>query len=110
VAKKPAAVEWVELAAYAREQGFPERTLRRRMSALHARQGNVLRAQNEPGKRVRKWWLNPDALRAPATPTVERNAAELDAARVRLQRLEAQATKMRDELVKMRHKLAKQTG
>lgn len=56
------------LAEHARARGIPERTLRRQMTALHARLGGgVLVAYNKPGTRVRKYWLNLAAVRVGLT-------------------------------------------
>jgi hypothetical protein len=57
--------DWVALAEHARKIGRPERTVRRQLSALHARLGGgVLRSYNQPGTRVRKWFVNLLAVRA----------------------------------------------
>lgn len=106
-------VEWVELAAYARAQGIPERTLRRRLTALHAQRGDVLKASDGSGRRVGKWLFNPAALRAPAAPPAP---AELDRQRQlaelveRIARLEARAERMRKETVGLRARLNKVRG
>jgi transposase-like protein len=69
--------EWLELARYARDHGIPERTLRRRLTALHQRQGGgVLRSYNEAGTRVGKWFFSPLALQA----ALEREPDETEAA------------------------------
>lgn len=69
--------EWLELARYARDHGIPERTLRRRLTALHQREGGgVLRSYNEPGTRVGKWFFSPAALQA----ALERDPDDAEAA------------------------------
>ncbi len=51
--------DWVPLAEHARERGVAERTLRRQLTALHARLGGgVLRSYNQEGTKVRKWFFN----------------------------------------------------
>lgn len=57
--------DWTPLTRLARESGVPVRTMRRRMAALHQQLGGgVLRAYNEPGTRVGKWWVNVTVLQA----------------------------------------------
>lgn len=61
----PPAANWVPLAEHARTLGKPERTIRRQLTALHARLGGgVLRSYNQPGTRVRKWFVNLAAVQA----------------------------------------------
>jgi hypothetical protein len=55
---------WLPLAETARAAGVSERTMRRRMVALHQKlDGGVLRSYNLKGK-TRKWFVNPQALLA----------------------------------------------
>jgi hypothetical protein len=87
--------QWVELAAYAREQGIPANTLLRRLKALHERQGNVLRAYNRPGAAVRKWWFNPVALKAGLERDPEETEAVLAEQLARIEALEAKVDALR---------------
>lgn len=93
---------WVELAAYARERGIPERTLRRRAKALDSQQGNVLKSSGEPGARVRKWLLNVEAFEPPRRPQDPR-IAELNA---RLDRLAKAEKSLRGEIERLRRRFA----
>lgn len=69
--------EWVPLAEHAREIDMPERTLRRRLMALHQRMGGgVLRSYNVPGTKVGKWFFNRSATRA----VLERDPDDTEAA------------------------------
>lgn len=64
-APDPTAEDWLPLAEHAREKGISERTLRRRLTALHQRLGGgVLRAYNQEGTKVRKWFFNPLSVKA----------------------------------------------
>lgn len=65
------------LAEHAREIGMPERTLRRRLMALHQRMGGgVLRSYNVPGTKVGKWHFNRAVTRA----VLERDPDDTEAA------------------------------
>lgn len=53
----------VPLTEYAREHGVSDRTMLYRLTALHQRLGGgVLKHFSGPGKKVRKWWVNPARL------------------------------------------------
>lgn len=93
--------KWVELATYARERGIPERTLRRRASALHAHQGDVLKSANESAACVRKWLINVEAFEPPALPQDPR-ITELHA---RLDRLESTDERLRAAIARLRWRL-----
>ncbi len=65
------------LAEHAREIGMAERTLRRRLKALHQRMGGgVLRSYNVPGAKVGKWFFNRAVTRA----VLEREPEEVEVA------------------------------
>ena len=88
--------EWVPLAEHAREIGMPERTLRRRLLALHQRMGGgVLRSYNVPGTKVGKWFFNQLVTRA----VLERDPDETEVALgdhlTRIEKLENRQEAMR---------------
>lgn len=87
---------WLELAKHARETGISERTLRRRLTALHQRLGGgVLRAYSAPGASVRKWWFNPTALQAALERDPEETEVALGEQRVRIEELEEKVNALR---------------
>lgn len=99
-------VEWIELAPYARKHAIPVRTLRRRLTALHAQRGNVLKSVNAPGTRVRRWWFDASALGAsvPVPTEPPHSVAELQQ---RLDRIEARLTKLRNEDARLKRRVNK---
>jgi len=102
--------DWIELAAHAREKGIPERTLRRRLTALHQQLGGgVLRSHNKPGTKVRKWFFNPLATRAGLERDPDMVELALGEHLLRLEDLEKKVMALRQSLnsVKAKQKAAK---
>lgn len=95
-ADRPRPDGWLELAKHARETGIPERTLRRRLTALHERKGGgVLRAYNPPGTSVRKYWFNPAALQAALEQDPDETEVSLGSHRVLIEELTEKVNALR---------------
>lgn len=91
--------EWVPLAEHAREIGMPERTLRRRLMALHQRLGGgVLRSYNAPGAKVGKWFFNRLATRAGLERDPDETEAALGEHLTRIEKLENRQESLRQSL------------
>jgi hypothetical protein len=104
----PPVDQWVPLAEGARERGIPERTFRRQLAALHAQfGGGVLRAYNQPGTRVRKWFFNP--VRANMAPPVQLKIEDVEAQLgevvLRVEDLERNNTALRQKLNSLKAKV-----
>lgn len=99
----------VGLAEYARARGVPERTMLYRLTALHQRLGGgVLKSQNPPGTKVRKWWVNPQKLERlqrelaeDAEPTEEQLGEHL----LRIEALEEKLEALRQSHISLKRKV-----
>ncbi len=99
--KAPSAApeDWLPLAEHAREKGISERTLRRRLTALHQRLGGgVLRAYNQEGTKVRKWFFNPAATRAGLEREPDATESALGEHLLRIEDLEKKVMALRQSL------------
>jgi len=96
---------WIPLAETARKAGVPERTMRRRMVALHQRLGGgVLRSYHPEGGHVRKWFVNAAALRAGIEKDPDATEVALGEHLVRIEELERRLLALRQShIVVKRH-------
>lgn len=102
----PADDGWVELAKYAREKGLSERTLRRRLTALHQRLGGgVLRSYNDPGTRIGKWWFNPVAVKVGLERDPDETETSLGEHLLRIEENEKKLNALRQSLNALRRQV-----
>jgi hypothetical protein len=108
---------WQSLAETARKAGVSERTMRRRMVALHQQLGgNVLRTYTRPGQRVGKWWVNLNVLQAKARELQSDNQSEPESTEValgehllRIERVEKRLQALRDSHIALKNKVKQLT-
>jgi aryl-alcohol dehydrogenase-like predicted oxidoreductase len=95
---------WVSLAAFARERGVPPRTMRRWAVALdHEAGGGLVRSLHRRGRRPRKYWVNPERLKAALERDPDAKEAERDFQESRLTKNEEKL-----EALKKAHKALKE--
>lgn len=83
-----------------------ERTLRRQMTALHARLGGgVLIAYNKPGTRVRKWFVNLAAVRVGLTQQPIDSEEAIGAVLLRVEDLEKKSEAFRQSHKALKRKV-----
>lgn len=97
---------WIPLAETARKAGVNERTMRRRMVALHQRMGGgVLRSYHPEGGHVRKWFVNAAALRAGIEKDPDATEVALGEHLVRIEELEKKLLALRQSHIAVKRQV-----
>lgn len=80
---------WVSVAQFAKGAGVARRTMLRRLQALERMSGQrLLRSKHQPGRKPRKWWVNPERAQAALEKDPDARTASIEDLFGRVERLE----------------------